>query len=198
VSVPGDVAPRLLTRVDHCQDVNALPRPQPDVASIVGRAVVIVPYDPAWPRRFHGERDRIRSALGTVASRIEHVGSTSVPGLAVKPVVDIQLSVPKLADRDSSLPALERLGYRHRGDWVADHEFLKLHDAGVRICNLHVCEAGSRWERDHLAFRDRLRADPALAEAYATRKAELARRFPEDRYRYTEEKSEFIRSVVDA
>lgn len=165
-----------------------------------GSEYVVVDPDPSWSARYEAESARILAALpDELVARIDHVGSTSVPGLPAKPVVDIQLSVTAMVPRDAYLDPLEALGYR----WVPDgfddaHEFFSIDDlAGERWINLHVTQAGSEWERRHLAFRDALRADPDAAAAYATLKRDLAAAHPRDIVRYVQGKSAFIRAVED-
>src|SRR5439155_3207867 len=114
--------------------------------------------------------------LGDTAARVDHVGSTSVPGLAAKPTVDIQVSVPDIADREAYAVPLRRLGYEHTPDpAMPDYPFFGW-PAGrlVRTFNLHVCQSGTELERRHLAFRDRLRSDAAARDEYAALKRELA------------------------
>jgi putative glutamine amidotransferase len=155
-------------------------------------------YDPAWPKRFEAEATRIRKALGEVALRIEHVGSTSVPGLAAKPVVDIQVSVGSLVPRAPFAEPLVALGYWHGIDLtIPEREYFKLDVDGRRQFHVHICEAGGEWEREHLVFRDWLREHPDDANAYADLKRGLVAEHPNDRFGYTEAKGEFIRSVVE-
>ncbi|HEX6548230.1 MAG TPA: GrpB family protein [Candidatus Dormibacteraeota bacterium] len=157
--------------------------------------ILISDYDAGWPAEYERRAAAIRDALGPAAVRIEHVGSTSVPGLAAKPVIDIQLSVADLLDEASYRPALEQLGYQHRPDHEPEHRFFKLEDAtGRRLVHIHVCAAGSVWERRHLAFRDRLRADPEAARRYEEVKRTLAPRF-DDANQYADAKTEIIRSL---
>jgi GrpB-like predicted nucleotidyltransferase (UPF0157 family) len=144
------------------------------------------------------EAARILDALpAQLVTRIDHVGSTSVPGLPAKPIVDIQLSVTSMVPRDAYTDALIGLGYRWAPDGHDDiHEFFAIDDpAGLRAVNLHVTQAGSEWERRHLAFRDALRADPEAARAYATLKRELAEAHPRDIVRYVQGKTDFVRAI---
>jgi putative glutamine amidotransferase len=160
------------------------------------RAYAIETYDPAWPARFDDEAGRLRAALGDRAVRIDHVGSTAVPGLAGKPVVDIQVSVASMAPRSNYLEPLRALGYRWAIDpWPSDHEFFSRDENGDRAYHVHVCAAGGRWERRHLVFRDWLRSHPDDAAAYERRKRELADRHPRDTYGYTDGKTDFIRAI---
>ncbi len=135
------------------------------------RPVVLVEYRSEWPARFALERKRIAVALGPAAIRIDHIGSTAVPGLAAKPIVDIDLSVPDVEEETNYLLALERAGYRLRVREVG-HRLLRTVGRSVHV---HVCSAGGEWERRHLRFPDRLREsaeDRALYEATKRRLAE--------------------------
>ena len=164
-----------------------------------GEPVVVVPYDPGWVARFAAERDRLLTLFAPGAVRIEHVGSTSVPGLAAKPVVDVMLGVPRLADLERRIPALEAQGWVY----VPEHEavfperrFLARPRTPPRSHHLHAVELGTPFWNDHLAFRDRLRAHPDEAAAYGRLKAKLATRHRNDRMAYTEAKTGFIAGVL--
>jgi putative glutamine amidotransferase len=160
------------------------------------RDYAVVPPDPSWPRSFEEEAARITAALGDQVVRIDHVGSTSVPGLDAKPIVDIQVSLRSLEPRAAYAPALQALGYRTLLDPTApDHEYASRDVDGHRAFHVHLCPAGSGWERRHLAFRDWLRAHPDDAAAYAELKRELASEHPNDVFTYTDAKGAFIRSI---
>jgi putative glutamine amidotransferase len=162
------------------------------------RAYGLSDYDSEWPARFDREATDLLDALGDLATRIEHVGSTSVPGLAAKPVIDIQVSVVSLIPRSLIVESLIALGYEHSIDPIEpQHEFFSkgYDDDGPRNVNLHVCEVGSAWERRHLAFRDELRRDPSAAAEYAALKRRLADEHPRDIFSYVDGKSVFIRSI---
>lgn len=155
----------------------------------------LVDYDPAWPASFEEEAGPIRDALGDIAIRIDHVGSTSVPGLAAKPVIDIQVSVRSLIPRADVVDPLVAVGYRHSIDPIeTEHEFLsKGYDDGrSRMVHIHLCEAGGAWERRHLAFRDELRRDPEAAAEYAALKRRLAAEHPRDIQSYVDGKTAFV------
>jgi GrpB-like predicted nucleotidyltransferase (UPF0157 family) len=152
--------------------------------------IAVVPYDPAWPGMFAAERDRLTGALGEVAVRIDHVGSTAVPGLAAKPWIDIQVEVLRLRPWDTYRDPLLALGYTHHSD-DDDHEFFDR-----RPHHVHVCTAGGDWARRHLAFRDLLRRDAAARAAYQEEKLRLAAEF-DDVHAYTEAKSPIIRRLQD-
>lgn len=154
--------------------------------------------DPAWPARYQDEAGRIRAALGDRVVRLEHVGSTSVPGLAAKPIVDIQLSLASLEPRQAYVAALAGLGYRHVADGIEpDHEYFSREDDGRRAFQIHACRAGSDWERRHLAFRDWLRVHPDDARAYEDLKRHLASAHPRDLMTYVDGKTPFIREIED-
>jgi putative glutamine amidotransferase len=160
------------------------------------RAFVIVPYDPAWERRFETESTRIEAALGDQVVRLDHVGSTSVPGLGAKPVVDIQVSLRSTVPRAAYVEPLVHLGYRLGIDpWTDEHEFFSKDENGERAFHVHICGAGSEWERRHLAFRDWLRSHSEDAAAYERLKRDLAERHPRDTYSYNEAKTAFIQEV---
>ena len=157
--------------------------------------VTLVAYSPQWPSQFEGEAKRIRSALGERALVIEHVGSTSVPGLIAKPVIDICLVVADSADEPAYVPSLERAGYVLRirePDWF-EHRLLNGPDIAV---NLHVFGAGSAEVDRMLRFRDRLRSDPADRELYARTKRELAVRTWEYLQDYADAKSEVVAAIT--
>jgi GrpB-like predicted nucleotidyltransferase (UPF0157 family) len=136
-------------------------------------AIQVVPYDPDWPMRFLGIRADIGAALGVVpVVAIEHVGSTSVPGLAAKPVIDVDVIVNR-PDLMAAIGALERIGYRHRGDLgIADRHSLAPPNDGQRR-NVYVVVEGSLALRNHLAVRDALRSDRALRSRYGALKRRL-------------------------
>jgi GrpB-like predicted nucleotidyltransferase (UPF0157 family) len=160
-----------------------------------GEAVEIFDYDPAWPARFEQMRRRLAVALGAVALRIDHVGSTAVPGLAAKPIVDIQVSVPDVDDEASYRTSIEAQGFTLR--FVEPgHRYFRPPPELPRLWQVHVCSTGSTWERDHLLFRDFLRAHPAEAERYAKLKRRLAAKHRHDRIAYTDAKAPFIDEVL--
>lgn len=137
--------------------------------------VQVVDYDPGWPALFRREEDRIRAVLGDRVVLLEHVGSTSVPGLAAKPIIDVVLVVPDSAAEADYVPALAAAGYRlviREPDWF-EHRCFKGPDTNV---NLHVYSAGCPEVGRYLAFRDRLRADDADRDLYARTKRDLAAR----------------------
>ena len=153
-----------------------------------------------WAPRAEWAADgaRWRAAIAeavAAAVRIEHIGSTAIPNLPAKPVIDLQLSVPDIEDETSYRPALESLGLVLR-QRAPDHRFFRPPAGAPRTVHVHVCAAGSRWEHDHVRFRDLLRERPDLAAEYGRLKIDLAQRFPHDRAAYNSGKSAFIASAV--
>lgn len=161
-----------------------------------GDSVEVLPYDPAWVVTFTRWRDRLRAALGPVAVRVEHMGSTAVEGLAAKPVVDIMVCVPDVDDEGAFVPAIEGLGVPLRSRETA-HRYFRPSPPDRREVQIHVWQAGSEGERMHLLFRDYLRANVAAREAYAAMKAEAARRYRVDRIAYNEAKSAHILDALE-
>lgn len=168
-----------------------------DALGLSRAEVRVAPHHPAWARLFADEAARLRTALGNAVIDVEHIGSTSVPGLAAKPILDLAASIPSLADAPALVPALRRLGYEHKPDpEIPERMYFVKGPPERRTHHLSLAEPGSRFWRTHLGFRDRLRADPELAAAYARLKHELAARHPGDRLAYTSGKESFIRSVL--
>ena len=159
--------------------------------------VRIVEYDPAWPDRFEAERALLQDVIGDqVVGGIHHVGSTAVPGLAAKPIIDILVGVTDLHSSRTCFEPLAKLDYLYapyRADQM--HWFCKP-DPDRRTHHLHVVPADSDRFREELAFRDHLRAHPETAAEYAALKRELATRFEHDREAYTQAKGDFIRSIL--
>jgi GrpB-like predicted nucleotidyltransferase (UPF0157 family) len=154
--------------------------------------IVIADYDPAWAERFEIERDRIARALGPLAVRIEHVGSTAVPGLAAKPIVDMQLSVPDVYEEDAYLPALEDVGYSLRVR-EPEHRLVRIYEE----VQVHICSAGSDWERRHILFRDWLRQNADDRALYEAHKRELALQDWETRNHYADAKTAIIAEIME-
>jgi GrpB-like predicted nucleotidyltransferase (UPF0157 family) len=158
--------------------------------------ITVVSYDPAWPETFGQLGTQLRAALGGVALRIDHIGSTAVPGLAAKPIVDIQISVERLEPVEPFRLPLEAAGFRYR---AANTERTKRYfreAPGQRRTHIHVRRAGSLSEQFPLLFRDFLRVHPAAALDYGQCKQALAARFINDRRGYLEAKVPIIWDVV--
>ncbi len=175
------------------------------VRNAVEEEIAIVPYDPRWPELFREERDHLRSCLPKeLIRRIEHFGSTAVPGLQAKPIVDMLVEVTDLeATKIQIVPILESQGYDYFwrptiGDDTPPFYawFIKRDENGIRTHHIHMIEAGfeQHWER--LLFRDYLIHHPETAAEYARLKIGLAAAHPRDRATYTKGKSEFIARIM--
>lgn len=150
----------------------------------------MVPYRPEWPERFREWRARLAQALGEGAQRINHVGSTSVPGLAAKPVIDLGVAVARLEQAPAMVPSIERLGLQlgSRDQW---HLYFRPGPDRPREVQLHLWVQDSDFEREHLLFRDYLRAHPGERDRYQRLKQKLAALWGADRLLYTDEKTGF-------
>lgn len=158
-------------------------------------SVMVVPYDPRWPDTFQQINSELRRALAAVpVVAIEHVGSTSVPGLAAKPVIDVDVVVAR-EQVDAAIAALTAAGYRHRGDLGIEDRHSMAEPGGPRR-NVYVTVDGSPALRNHLALRDTLRSDAALRGRYEARKLELAQREWDDVDDYAVAKSDIIQEIL--
>ena len=165
------------------------------IGEVERQAIVVVDYDPAWPERFRGEEAKIRAALGEAAIAIEHIGSTSVPGLAAKPIVDILLMVEDSGEEASYLPALEEAGYVLRVSEPDFHEH-RMFRTPEKDVHLHVYSAGSPEIDRYLLLRDRLRENGEERNLYVRTKRELARRDWPSMQHYAEAKTEVIEGII--
>ena len=157
--------------------------------------IVLEPYDPQWPALYDGQAAKIRAALGDRARALEHVGSTSVPGLMAKPIIDIQLLVPDSGDEPTYVPALEAAGYVLRGrepDWFEHRMFRSLWPP----VHLHVYSFGCPEADRVLAFRNRLRTDEADRRLYQETKQALSERVWADMQNYADAKTEVVREIL--
>lgn len=148
-------------------------------------------YDPQWSTLFAEQAGALRGALGEVAARIDHIGSTAVPGLAAKPIIDIQISVAAFEPLDAFRVPLEQLGYVFRADNQERTKRYFREPPGGRRTHIHVRQVGSFSEQLALLFRDFMRGHPDWAQRYAELKRGLAMTHANDRHRYTEEKRPF-------
>lgn len=193
------------TSVEHCESVQGHePRltPEEELGAItvgplerLDGPVTLLESDPAWPALFDREAARIRQALGDRALLVEHVGSTSVPGLAAKPIIDIALVVPDSGDESAYVPPLEAVGYRLRirtPDWE-EHRMFKGPDTDV---NLHVFSPGSSEVDRLIGFRDHLRGHAADRERYAAEKRHLAERRWAYMQHYADAKTRIVEDIL--
>ncbi|MFZ4573207.1 MAG: GrpB family protein [Phycisphaerales bacterium] len=158
--------------------------------------VVVTDYDPRWPTVFADLRARVAPPLAPITTRIEHVGSTSVPGLAAKPVIDLDIVVRDLIEAERAATVLEALGYTRLGDLGVPDRYAFRATPDLPRHNLYVVIDGSLALRNHLALRDTLRAHPIDAAAYGELKKRLASQHPEDVDAYCTAKTEFLLGVL--
>ena len=158
----------------------------------------LMAHDGAWASRFALEADRVRGAIGSLVLSIEHVGSTAVPGMPGKPVLDVAVAVSNEEAADACIAPLTGLGYAYRGPHGDDlrRRYYVRDVAGRRAVQLHLYLLPAPAWDDKLAFRDALRADPALVRAYAAEKERAAAAVGWDKHAYSEEKGPFIQQVL--
>ena len=160
------------------------------------KQVEVVPYDPAWPQLFEEEAARIKQALGENCCEIHHIGSTSVPGLKAKPLIDILPVVYDLQKVDQATPLMEAMGYEDKRDFgiAFRHFFCKRQER--RTHNVHIFEIGSPEIEKHLIFRDWMRTHEGDRREYAQIKQQLADQFPDDSMAYSLGKNKFIKDIL--
>lgn len=163
---------------------------------MLDRTVIVVDYDEEWPRRFDDLHARIWPVVAGVALRIEHVGSTAVPGLAAKPIIDMTVVVAGRGDVPPTIERLATLGYRHLGDLgIEDREAFD-HRPDLPRHHLYVCPEGSIGIVNQLAVRDYLRGQADAARRYGELKKRLAAQFPHDIDSYVFGKTDFVLDVL--
>ena len=165
------------------------------IGGVEAVSIVVVPYRQEWPETFGRHRERIAAALGEGAVGIDHIGSTAVPGLAAKPIVDILVVVANSADEDSYLPAMERAGYelRVREPGFEEHRMFRTPQRDVHV---HVLSTGSPEIERYLRLRDALRAAPFLRARYQALKQALAAQDWQDMNAYAQAKSGMIETII--
>ncbi|MBQ4225888.1 MAG: GrpB family protein [Oscillospiraceae bacterium] len=164
---------------------------------MAAKHVVVLPYDEQWKQDFLMIKDELASALGQLAVRIEHVGSTSVEGLSAKPIIDIDAVIKDHTVFQEVVSALGAIGYRHEGDLgITGREAFKYDGKEhLRKHHLYVCTEDSQELKRHTAFRDHLRTHPDAVREYSRIKEEGAKLYPYDIDRYIEHKSPFIEKI---
>lgn len=160
------------------------------------KRVHVVPYDPAWPGIFEELSAAIRNAVRGLADSVEHVGSTSVPGLAAKPIIDIDVVVSSADRVPATIERLACLGYEHGGDEGIPGREAFISPSGLHRHHLYVCLQGSVALQNHLFVRDCLRNSPELAAAYGALKEELAERLGDDPAGYGAGKTKFLLALL--
>ncbi len=162
-------------------------------------ALRIVPYSEAWPDHFAAIRRQLLVAFAEPAVQIEHTGSTSVPGLCAKPVIDVLVGAASLASIEAAIPGLAAAGYAYVNKYELEFPmrryFVRPESQGPRV-HVHVVSKGSDFWNEHIAFRDTLRTNTSVRDAYAQLKLQLAREHENDKAAYTAAKAPFIRHVL--
>ncbi|OAB43728.1 GrpB family protein [Paenibacillus glacialis] len=171
------------------------------------RPVIIEDYNEEWPIMFNKLQDLLRYNLGKLASTIEHVGSTSVPGLASKPIIDIDIVIDSMTVLPQVIEKLSKLGYFHEGNLGIENRdaFARIDDKvpynnemdQKQAHHLYVCNKESDALIKHIIFRDILRKRPDLVTAYSALKKELAEKFKNNRIAYTEGKTHFVNTIMN-
>jgi GrpB-like predicted nucleotidyltransferase (UPF0157 family) len=162
------------------------------------RNIVVVPYDSQWPRRFEREAQALRKTLSGVLLDVRHVGSTAVPGLSAKPVIDILVVVRDLVALDERNPAMEALGYEPEGAlFVPESRFFSKGEPDARTSHLHAYALGHPEIDRHLDLCAYLAAHPTEAERYAALKAELAKDFRDDLLAYSRGKTPLLAELIE-
>ena len=161
------------------------------------RKVEVVPHSPQWSAAFEDEAPQISTALGANVVAVHHIGSTSIPGIYAKPVIDVMVEVSDITLVEGCYPQMATLGYEAMGEYgiAGRRYFRKNTPAGVRTHHVHVFEAGSDQVKRHLLFRDYLRTHPDDAQAYSDLKRRLASAHPTDIESYMDGKDGFIQDI---
>lgn len=165
----------------------------------MGAPVVIVDYDPQWPALYAEEKRRILTVIGDAVIAIEHIGSTAVPGLGAKPIIDIMAAVRRLPDAEQCVEPLRTIGFEYvpeYNDVIPERRYFHKGPSGARTRHLHMVELTSDFWEKHLLFRDFLRTHPEEARRYCQLKKELATKLGSAREAYTEAKTSFIESAM--
>lgn len=170
------------------------------MAIMFQREVEIVDYDSKWVTLYRDEKRKILGVIGNIAVAVEHIGSTAVPGLAAKPIIDIMAAVRRLIDADKCIEPLRSIGYEYQPqqeDSVPERRFFRKGEPPKeQHYHLHMVEKRSQFWKQHIAFRDYLRTHPETAQRYYELKKELASKYGSDREGYTNAKTSFIDSIV--
>ena len=159
--------------------------------------VAVIPYDLAWVEKYTKEAHLLQDVLGSRVEDIQHIGSTAIPGMAAKPIIDIAVAVANVDVVESLVQPLEAAGYEYRGklNGIEGHFFFR--KGNPREYFLHAFEHQSGFWRKRIAFRNYLITHPDLASKYQVLKEKLATEYPDDRKSYTSAKEKFIKKVTD-
>ena len=161
------------------------------------KTVLLVPYQEEWKKLFDSEERLIRGALGETALAVEHIGSTSIPGIKAKPIIDIMVGIRDLSELEKAIPALEKIGYEYRGEQgIKGRPFFRKGTVTASTYHLSVVEHGGEIWRKHKGFRDYLLKHKDAARKYNELKRNLAAEFKDDREAYTDGKTKFVEEIL--
>jgi GrpB-like predicted nucleotidyltransferase (UPF0157 family) len=163
--------------------------------------VIIVPYDPNWRKLYEIELEEIVARIGEYIQDIQHMGSTSVEGLAAKPIIDMMIGIRTLDDAKHCIPSLEAMGYEYVPEFEKDlpmRRYLRKSIDGIRTNHIHMVERSSDFWNKHIAFRDILRTHATVRDEYAALKYRLSEAYRDDREGYTDAKTDFIETALSA
>ena len=154
-------------------------------------------YNPEWVKKFEGIKAMLEGVFGSQALAIEHVGSTSVPGMKAKPIIDVLVVVKDISLLDTEKSVMKSKGYLVEENYVAPNSLLfrRIDEAGNKLEHIHVCESGAPMEKQFLAMREYLRMFPEEAQSYALLKDELVKKYPNDYESYRADKDPFLKSL---
>lgn len=165
--------------------------------SYMSKSVIVQPYNPEWANQFLELKNIIWPKIMNFAISIEHVGSTSVPGLAAKPIIDIDIIIADMSSLPQVIDGLATIGYEHRGNLgIIDREAFRSKQSLIKN-NLYVCPQNSVALKNHICLRDTLRANSDLRDEYSSLKKQLAVKFPESIDEYIEGKTDFILKILE-
>jgi GrpB-like predicted nucleotidyltransferase (UPF0157 family) len=160
------------------------------------RHIEVVPHDPRWRELFEEEADQLDAIFGAEVVAIHHIGSTAIPNISAKPIIDILVEVQRIERIDAFNREMIERGYLPKGEFgISGRRFFIKGDEEQRSHHIHIFQAGNPEMERHLAFRDYMIAHPEEAEAYSLLKQELAREFPHDAERYMAGKNDFIKEI---
>jgi len=162
-------------------------------------SLVIVDYNPEWPLMYEREKALILGAIGHIIADIEHIGSTSIPWLGAKPIIDIMIGLRRLDDAVECIPRLEEIGHRYVPEFearVPERRFFRKGPDWARTHHIHMVERSSKFWEDHILFRNYMRTHEEDAMLYLLMKKELAARFGPNRQGYTDAKASFVEAIL--
>ncbi len=159
--------------------------------------VLLAPHHPGWAEAYERERGRLADALESLTPVVEHIGSTAIPGIVAKPLLDIMVGIPEIADHAKAIAPMEALGYTYKGEFgIPDRHFFVLGDEATSTHHVHLVKFGGHFWQLNLVFRDHLRAHADACDRYAAEKRRLVREFADAREKYTAGKDAIIRELL--